>query len=208
MSAVVGVILAGGLARRMGGGDKCLIELAGRPLLSWIVERLAPQVPDIVLNANGDPKRFASFGLPVVADTVPDFAGPLAGILAAMEWARARDTSARWIASCAGDAPFLPRNLVEKFLDAQATERADLVCASSAGQPNPVCGLWCVDLIDDLRRALIDEHIHKVDAWTARYKLVTVEFAVDPIDPFFNINRPKDLAKAEALLASHNGRPV
>jgi molybdenum cofactor guanylyltransferase len=205
---VVGVILAGGLARRMGGGDKCLIELAGRPLLSWIIERVSPQVSRLILNANGEPERFARFGVPVVADTVPGFAGPLAGILAALEWTKANASGADWVASFAGDAPFVPSDIVARFLDAQRTNDAELVGAASGGQTNPVCGLWRVDLADDLRRALVDEDLHKIDVWTARYRLAIVEFGTKPIDPFFNINRPEDLAKAEALAGSRSGTPA
>lgn len=205
---MVGVILAGGLARRMGGGDKCLSPLGGRPLLSWIIERFSLQVGHLILNANGDAKRFGLFGVPVIADSVPDFAGPLAGILAALEWTRENLPDVRWVASCAGDAPFVPRDLVARFLTAQGADDGDLVCAASGGLINPVCGLWKVDLAQDLRRALVDERLHKVDLWTARYKLAVVDFATEPVDPFFNINRPEDLAIAEALLASRNGKPV
>jgi molybdopterin-guanine dinucleotide biosynthesis protein A len=208
VTEVVGVILAGGLARRMGGGDKCMIELGGRPLLTWIIERFAPQVSSLILNANGDPARFASIDLPVISDTVPDFAGPLAGILAAMDWTKTHFPQVRWIASCAGDAPFLPLNLVTRFLTAQAAGQTHLVSATSGGQINPVCGLWSVDLADDLRRALTEDKLHQVSAWTSRHRHATVEFPSDPIDPFFNINRPEDLATAEALLASHSGRPA
>lgn len=208
MTDVIGVVLAGGLARRMGGGDKCLIELAGRPLLSWIIERASPQVSRLILNANGDSSRFARFGVPVVADTVPDFAGPLAGILAALEWTEMNAPDAQWVASFAGDAPFVPSDIVEKFLDAQRSNNAELVGATSGGQTNPVCGLWSVGLAGDLRRALVDEDLHKIDAWTARYRFALVDFPTEPIDPFFNINRPEDLAKAEALAKSHSGTPA
>jgi molybdenum cofactor guanylyltransferase len=205
---VAGVILAGGLARRMGGGDKCLVELSGRPLLSWIIERVRPQVSQLILNANGDPTRFMPFGLPVIADTVPNFAGPLAGILAALEWAKANAPDIHWVASFAGDAPFVPPDIAARFLEAQRANNAELVGASSGGQTNPVCGLWSVDLAGDLRGALVDEDLHKIDAWTARYRFALVDFPTDPIDPFFNINRPEDLAKAEALAKSRNGTPV
>ena len=208
MTDVVGVILAGGLARRMGGGDKCLIELNGRPLLSWIIERVSPQVSQLILNANGDPGRFARFGLPIVADTVPDFAGPLAGILSALEWVKVNAPETRWVASFAGDAPFVPADIVRRFVEAQQTHDAQLVGAASGGQTNPVCGLWRVDLADELRRALVEEDLHKIDAWTARYRFALVEFPAEPVDPFFNINRPEDLAKAEALVASRSGTPA
>jgi molybdenum cofactor guanylyltransferase len=198
---IAGVILAGGQSRRMGGGDKCLRLLGGRPLLAHIIERAAPQVAALVLNANGDPTRFQAFGLPVVADSVPDFAGPLAGILAGLDWAAAHAPQCSYIASFAGDAPFFPRDLVARCLAAIRADSADLACATSGGQAHPVFGLWRVDLRDDLRRALVEEQLHKVDRWTARYRLVQVDFPASPVDPFFNANRPEDLAAAERLLA-------
>jgi molybdenum cofactor guanylyltransferase len=201
MSNVAGVILAGGLSRRMGGGDKCLRPVRGKPLLAHIIERARPQVSALVLNANGDPARFASFGLPVVADSIEGFAGPLAGILAGLDWVATNAPRCAYVASFAGDAPFLPVDLVDRFLAAMEREHADLACATSGGQAHPVFGLWRVDLREDLRRALVDEQLHKVDRWTARHKLVQVDFPAAPVDPFFNANHPEDLAEAERLLA-------
>ncbi len=198
---VTGVILAGGQSRRMGGGDKCLRALGGRPILARIIERARPQVQALVLNANGDPARFASFALPVIADSVEGFVGPLGGILAGLDWAAANAPQGRWVASFAGDAPFLPGDLVARFLAAVEREGADLAVATSGGQAHPVFGLWRVELREDLRRALVEEQIYKVDRWTARYKLAAVEFPATPVDPFFNANRPEDLAEAERLLA-------
>ncbi|MCC6467311.1 MAG: molybdenum cofactor guanylyltransferase MobA [Alphaproteobacteria bacterium] len=200
-SRVVGVILAGGQSRRMGGGDKCLRPLGATTILQHVIDRARPQVARLVLNANGDPRRFAAYGLPVVADSVPDFAGPLAGILAGLDWAASQAPDAAWVASFAGDAPFLPRDLVKRMAAAVAKDAADLTCARSDGQAHPVVGLWPMRLRDDLRRALVEEGLHKVDAWTGRHRLVAVDFAVDPVDPFFNANRPEDLAEAERLLA-------
>lgn len=200
--AIVGVVLAGGLSRRMGGGDKCLRPLAGKPILAHIIERARPQVATLILNANGDGTRFASFGLPVVPDVVEGFAGPLAGILTGLEWARRSVPRCRWVASFASDAPFLPRDLVARMLRAVADQGADLACAASGGQAHPVFGLWRVALADDLRRALTIEGIHKVDQWTARHRLAEVEFATAPFDPFFNANRPEDLDAAEQILAA------
>ena len=191
------MILAGGLARRMGGGDKPLRELGGRPLLAHAIERLAPQVDALAINANGDPARFAAFNLPVIADSVVGFAGPLAGVLAGMDWAAARDPACRWLVSVAGDAPFFPRDLVVRLRAAGAA----LACALAGGRAHPVFGLWAVDLREDLRRALEVEGLRKVDSWTSRHGLVTVEFAIGAVDPFFNANRPEDLAEAERLLA-------
>ena len=160
----------------MGGGDKCLRPLGGRPILAHVIERARAQVDTLVLNANGDPARFAAFGLPVVADTVPGFAGPLAGILTGLEWAAAHRPDAPWLLSIATDTPFFPRDLAARLLAAVAAEGAELACAASAGQAHPVFGLWPVALAAELRRALVEEGMRKIDAWTARYRLATVEF--------------------------------
>lgn len=197
---VIGVLLAGGQARRMGGGDKCLRHLAEKPILAHVVERVRPQVKDLVLNANGDPARFAEFGLPVISDVIDGFAGPLAGVLTGMEWTRSHRPECPWILTIATDTPFLPSNLSTKLIDALEQEKADLACAQSDGRSHPVFGLWPVKLADDLRRAMVDEDIRKVDRFTSRYKLVGVEFPVEPYDPFFNTNRPEDLIEAERLL--------
>ncbi|HEX6979923.1 MAG TPA: molybdenum cofactor guanylyltransferase MobA [Alphaproteobacteria bacterium] len=197
---IAGVILAGGLSRRMGGGDKCLRPLGGRPILAHIIERVGPQVETLAINANGDPGRFSAFGLPVVADVVEGYAGPLAGILTGMEWVTRHAPHCSWVASFASDAPFVPRDLVARMFEAIVGEGADLACAASGGQVHPVFGVWRVDLAPDLRRALIEEKIHKVDRWTSRYRLAVVEFAAEPFDPFFNANRPEDLAEAARLL--------
>ncbi|OYD81892.1 molybdenum cofactor guanylyltransferase MobA [Azospirillum brasilense] len=199
---VAGVLLAGGLSRRMGGGDKSLRTLGGRSILERIVATVRPQVGPLVLNANGDPARFAAFGLPVAADVVEGFAGPLAGVLTGMEWARANAPQCRWLASFATDAPFIPDDLVARLVAAVEREGADLACARSDGQEHPVFGLWRVDLADDLRRAMVEEDMRKVDAWTARHRLAIADFATDPVDPFFNTNRPDDLAEAERLMAA------
>jgi molybdopterin-guanine dinucleotide biosynthesis protein A len=194
------VLLAGGQARRMGGGDKCLRQLGTRTILEHVIERARPQVAALVLNANGDPDRFAAFGLPVAADVVQGFAGPLAGVLTGMEWTRARRPDCPWIATIATDTPFFPTNLVERLLAAVESARADLACAVSGGRAHPVFGLWPVRLADDLRGAVVNEGIRKVDVWTGRYRLIEVDFPIEPIDPFFNTNRPEDLAQAERLL--------
>ena len=197
---VVGVLLAGGQSRRMGGGDKTLRVLDGVSLLERVIARLQPQVDALVLNANGDPARFAEFALPVVADSIPDFAGPLAGVLAGLDWAAVHRPDCAFIASVATDAPFLPVDLVARLTAAHKAAEADLACAASAGRAHPVVGLWPLRLREDLRRAIVDDRIRKVDEWTARHRLVTVPFADRPIDPFFNANRPEDLEAAAELL--------
>jgi molybdenum cofactor guanylyltransferase len=201
MTGIVGVVLAGGLARRMGGGDKGLIELEGRPILDHVLERLAPQVDRIIINANGEPARLAGYGLPIVPDSVEGFAGPLAGVLAGMEWAARECPDANWIVTAATDTPFSPRDLVERLQQAVADERADMACAASGGRNHPVFGLWPVVLGLDLRRAMTVEDIRKVDAWTARHRLAVASFSDQPYDPFFNVNRPDDVIEAERIAA-------
>ena len=199
-SDIAGVLLAGGQSRRMGGGDKCLRDLGGRPLLARIIERAAPQTGHLMLNANGDGSRFEAFGLPVVADVVDGFAGPLAGVLTGLEWAAEHAPGRGWVASFACDAPFLPRDLVARLAAAIEDQNADMACARSNGRDHPVFGLWPVRLAADLRYALVDEDIRKVDVWTARYRLAHAEFDGSEIDPFFNVNRPDDFATAETIL--------
>ncbi len=197
---IAGVLLAGGLSRRMGGGDKTLKTLAGRPVLDHVVARAKPQVAALVLNANGDPARFARYDLPVVPDPVDGFVGPLAGVLAGLEWARAHVPHCLWVTSFATDAPCLPRDLVARLSFTVTAHGADMACAISAGQDHPVFGLWPVRLAGELRRALAEEGVRKVDVWTARYRLAKVPFATEPVDPFFNANTPEDLAEAERLM--------
>jgi molybdopterin-guanine dinucleotide biosynthesis protein A len=197
---IIGLLLAGGQSRRMGGGDKALRLIAGQTLLDRVILRVRAQVAALVLNANGDPKRFARFNLPVVADSIEGFAGPLAGILAGLDWIAANRPDCGLLVSLATDAPFLPEDLVARLVEGMEREGAELACAASGGQPHPVIGLWPVHLRDELRRAVTLEGIRKVDVWTARYRLATVEFPIATIDPFFNANRPEDLDRAAALL--------
>lgn len=201
LGPVAGVLLAGGQSRRMGGGDKCLRSLGGLPILARIIETVAPQVSRLVINANGDPDRFASFGVPVAADTVDGYAGPLAGVLTGMEWVAANAPECDWIATFATDAPFLPDDLVERLCEAVSNGTADMACALSNGRRHPVFGLWPVALSAELRRELVVRGVRKVDDWTDGYNRREVEFAVDAIDPFFNVNRPEDLVAAESYLA-------
>lgn len=197
MNSILGVALAGGLARRMGGGDKPLRQLGGRPLLDHVLERLTPQVARIAINANGDPARFATYGLPVIPDGLPDHPGPLAGILAALDWA-AREGFAD-IASVPGDSPFIPHDLVARLTAARTAAGVPLACARSGGWAHPPIGLWPVTLRNALREALLGGE-RKIDRWTAQHGIAEVEWPVDPVDPFFNANTPEDLAEAEILL--------
>lgn len=184
----------------MGGGDKCLLKIAGRSILDHILERLRPQANRIILNANGDPDRFAAFGLPVIPDTVTGFAGPLAGVLAGMEWTRKNAPTITDIVTIPCDGPFIPRDFIARMRAGRDQAAADIACAASLGRACPVAGLWPVRLANDLRFALTAEHIHKVDVWTARYSLVQIPFEADPVDPFFNANEPEDLVTAARLL--------
>ncbi len=204
---VLGVLLAGGLARRLGGGDKCLRELAGRPILGHIIERVQGQVDRLILNANGEASRFDGFGLAVVRDVLEGHPGPLAGILTAMEWAQANAPGVAWIASFPTDAPFLPDDLVERLLDAALAERVPLACARSAGRTHPVIGLWRAGLAGDLRRAMTEDGMRKIDLWTGPHGIAEVTWEATRLDPFFNVNRPEDLAEAERLLEAQTIPP-
>ena len=196
---IPGVVLAGGLARRMGGGDKPLREIAGQTILARVVARLEPQCEGLLLSANGDPLRFASLGLPVIADDVKDHPGPLAGILAGLDWAAAHRPNARWTLTAPGDCPFLPRDLVARLRQAVSVEGAELAVAASQGRSHPVIGLWRVALRGALREALVVEGLRKVESWTARFGVATVAWPAEPVDPFFNVNTGEDLVKAERL---------
>lgn len=200
---VSGVLLAGGLGRRMGGGDKPLRILGGQVILDLVLERASAQVVELVLNINGDKERFSHYGLPMAADVIEGYAGPLAGILTGMEWSKTHVPDAEWMASFATDAPFFPLDLVDRLIGAVAGKGADMACAETRGRTHPVFALWPVRLADELRNAMINEDMRKIDRWTARYNILHVNFD-DPgqedeqgIDPFFNINRPEDLAQAE-----------
>ncbi len=199
---VTGLLLAGGLARRMGGGDKPLKILGDRPLLDHVIERARPQVDRLVLNVNGDPERFAGYGLPVAVDVIDGHAGPLAGILTGLEWMASEWPDCFWLASFATDAPFFPTDMVQELTIAADAANADIACARSGGRTHPVFALWSAALADDLRHALVDEDMRKIDRWTARHRIVHVDFKPDNRgrDPFFNINRPEDLAEAEGVL--------
>ena len=200
-AATLGVIHAGGLARRMGGGDKGLRVIGGQTLLARVAGRLASQCADVILNANGDPARLAFLGLPVVADDIEGFVGPLAGLLAALDWAAAQRPAIAWVASAPGDCPFLPRDLVGRLHAARRERGAQLAAAASGGRAHPVVGLWPTALREALRRALTVENCRKVGRWTGRYRLATAVWPDDPFDPFFNVNTTQDLAEAERLVA-------
>ena len=204
-SQVTGVLLAGGLSRRIGGGDKGLLELAGRPMLGHVLCRLGAQVGRLVINANGDPARFGAFGLPVVPDTIGGFAGPLAGVLAGMRWSAANAPDARWIVTAAGDAPLLPSDLVARLMQAVASRPNAIALAQSCGELHPVIGLWPIALAQDLEEQLRNG-VRKVLHWTDRHGTVPVPFPMVRVcsldlDPFFNANTPQELTQLRGLIA-------
>jgi len=200
-----GLVLAGGLARRMGGGDKARIEIGGVSILDRVLATLSAQCPGIVINANGDPERFADTGLTVVADSVPDFAGPLAGILAGLDWLAEQKNGIEWIVSVPGDCPFLPDDLVERLHQARRKmgTGVPLACARSGEWRHPVVGLWSLALREDLRKALVEDDMRKIEVWTARHGVAIADWPDQPIDPFFNVNTPDDAAQAQALADLH-----
>jgi len=201
----LGLVLAGGLARRMGGGDKARITIGGATILQRVLACLTPQCARVIINANGDPARFADARLPVVADSVPDFAGPLVGILAGLDWAAANAPQCEWLASVPGDCPFLPRDLVMRLHEVRIAAGTPLACARSGEWRHPVVALWPVSLREDLRRALVDEGLRKIKIWTARHGVAVADWPADPVDPFFNVNTPEDAARARAIALQFGG---
>lgn len=196
--------MAGGQSSRMGGGDKPLIKLGDETVLSRIHRLIAPQLDHIIINANGDGARFNDFGLPVIADVLPGHPGPLAGILTAMDWAATHCPQVSHILSLPGDAPFMPKDLLNKLDEALKDHQADIVCARSGSQVHPIVALWSCDLRDQLHHALVVEDLHKIRAWTARFKLIEVSWSCEPYDPFFNMNSPEDVVEAEQIRLKHS----
>lgn len=199
---IVGVILAGGKSSRMGGGDKSLLDLGGKTVLSRVIARLGAQVDTIVLNANGDAARFDDYGLPVVPDSIEGFAGPLAGVLAGMDWAH--EQGADYILTVAADTPFFPDHLLVGLQMAKESESTPLVMAVTPDPErkfarHPTFGLWSVDLREDLRQAL-DDGVRKVVQWTKPHGCAEIVFDFDDGDPFFNVNTPEDMIVAQGML--------
>lgn len=194
---LIGVVLAGGLSRRMGEQEKSLLELGGKPIISHVIERLKSQTSNILINANGDPARFSRFGLPVQADTVEGFAGPLAGILAGMRWCETNAQNCKYVLSVASDTPFFPNSLAEKLLAEIPKDQDAIALASSDNRRHPVFGLWSISLADDLHKFLADEENRKVMLFVERYPNCIVDFEFETSDPFFNVNTPEDLVVAQ-----------
>ncbi|MFW5834715.1 MAG: molybdenum cofactor guanylyltransferase MobA [Pseudomonadota bacterium] len=197
----IGLVLAGGRARRLGGHDKAFVELGGRPLLDWVCRAIRPQCDRLLIGANGDPARFAEFPLPVVPDVIAGQPGPLAGILSGLVWLRAQAPATRWLLTVPVDTPFLPADLVARLHAARAAAQRPLARACSGSRAHHVVGLWSVDLVDDLARALGEHDVRRVEAWAAAHRPAEAVFDTWPIDPFCNVNTPADLEAAEATLA-------
>lgn len=202
----LGLVLAGGLARRMGGGDKARIEIGGVTILDRVLATLSAQVTGIIINANGDPARFADTGCSVVPDNVEGYPGPLAGILAGLDWLAAQDNGIEWMVSVPGDCPFLPDDLVERLHAARRAMGAGvpLACARSGEWRHPVVGLWPLALRADLRKALVEEDLRKIEVWTARHGVAIANWPDQPIDPFFNVNTPEDAERATRIALQHS----
>ncbi|MBM1169723.1 molybdenum cofactor guanylyltransferase MobA [Microvirga arabica] len=195
----LGVVLAGGLSRRMGGNDKALLPLAGRSLVEHATERLAPQCESVILNANGDPCRFSRMTLPIVPDSIPDYLGPLAGILAALEWSATHRPDIDWVVSAPADTPFIPHDLVLRLHEAFNETRKLIACATSGSQAHFAVGLWPVSLRHDLRQALVNQGTRSIRDWISRHDHAEASWPIAPVDPFFNINTSEDLRHAEIL---------
>ncbi len=202
----LGLVLAGGLARRMGGGDKARIEIGGVTILDRVLATLSAQTTGIIINANGDPKRFADTGCAVVPDNVEGYPGPLAGILAGLDWLAAQNNGVEWMVSVPGDCPFLPDDLVERLHEARREMGAGvpLACARSGEWRHPVVGLWPLALRGNLRKALVQDDLRKIEVWTARHGIAIADWPVEPIDPFFNVNTKEDAAEAERIALQHS----
>jgi len=199
----LGLILAGGLARRMGGGDKARTRIGGATILERVLKRLQPQCSRTILNANGDTTRFADTGLTVVSDNVADFAGPLAGVLAGLDWAAENAPDQEWLVSVPGDCPFLPADLLLRLHEARREAGTPLACARSGEWRHPTVALWPVALREDLRHALVTEGLRKIEVWTGRHGVALAHWPAAPIDPFMNVNTPDDAARAEAIAAQY-----
>jgi len=203
---VAGVVLAGGKSKRMGGQPKSLLEVGGKTLLEMVKARARPQVGSLMLNVNGDRTPYLRFGLPMMADSIEDFAGPLAGILTALEWARDGQPGVEWVVSFPVDIPLIPMDLVSGLRNTIRNTDADMACAASGGQVHPVVGIWPVRVAEELREALQKEGVRQVDEFTDRYRLAFAEWAGGDADPFLNINTKSDVKTLEERLGLPTGK--
>lgn len=199
-SQIAGVIISGGRSRRWGGGDKFMAELAGKTLLRHVTDRVRDQVRVLILNTNSATERYQDLNLPVVPDVVPVDRGPLAGVLTGLDWTRENLPGIPWVLTVPSDAPFLPTDLAGRLLAGCQDGAADMACAASGGRTHPVIGLWPVALCDQLRKSLMIDDVRKIDAWTSGFRVARVDWPVEPVDPFFNVNTRDDLTKAAEII--------
>jgi molybdenum cofactor guanylyltransferase len=197
------VVLAGGLARRIGGGDKGALRIGDSSILERIFARLTPQCGRVILNVNGDPAPFVRQGLAIAADSIPGHPGPLAGVVAGLDWVARHAPAVDWLVSTPSDCPFLPGDLVERLHRARVAAGTPLACASSAQKRHHVVALWALRLREELRHSVVAEGIRKVEQWTERQGVAVADWPVTPVDPFFNVNTPADLAEARRLAARY-----
>lgn len=195
---MLGVLLSGGLSRRMGGEDKALVSIAGQTLVQTTLSRLNPQVSDVLLNTNRDCDFFADLGVEIRADSLDGFLGPLAGVLTGMEWARSKAGEDALILTAAVDCPLFPLDLGQRLLSILSGER-DIAVARSGGRIHPVFGLWRVRLAYDLRRHLSDGGNRKMMDWIMARNPAFADWPAAPADPFMNINTPQDLKDLASL---------
>jgi molybdopterin-guanine dinucleotide biosynthesis protein A len=198
---VIGLILAGGQARRMGGADKAFLKLGGETLIARAIARARPQADELMINANGDLKRFDGLGYEVIADRIGGFLGPLAGILSGFEWMRANRPNARWLASFACDCPFFPADMVKRLVAEAQVRDVPIAIAASGERHHPVFAVWSASLPVTSESVLHGEGLRKMDDFVARFPNTRVVFPSAPVDPFFNINAPDDLVRAEKILS-------
>jgi molybdenum cofactor guanylyltransferase len=203
--AVIGIVLAGGRGKRLGQGEKCLCRLGDRTLLERAVRRAALQTPTLLLSFNGDARQLPALGLPVLPDSVPGFAGPLAGVLAGLEYLATHHADARWLASFACDSPWFPRDLVERLRQAAERDDCAVAVARSGGRMHPVFALWSRQLVRELRDALQVHGVRKAGEFLRAQRHVGVDWPEAPCDPFFNINTSRDLELAETWLDAGEG---
>ena len=201
---IAGVILAGGLSTRMGGGNKCLLKIGKKTMLDYVIARASRQVSKLSINVNGENSAFESYNLPLIQDSVKGYVGPLGGILSGIEWAKKNFKEIKFVASFASDAPLFPENLIQRMGEMIQKNNANIAYAKSGTRTHPVFGLWSVDLMEDLKSALINDGVRKIDSWAKNYSLIEVPFTINDIDPFINVNKPEDLIKINKIFKENN----
>tara|TARA_B100001123_G_C15045653_1_gene921381 strand:- start:165 stop:785 length:621 start_codon:yes stop_codon:yes gene_type:complete len=199
MEKITGCILVGGQSLRMGGGIKSLKQINNESILERVINRSKTQVKYLSINSNSDEKKLIKFLLPIFSDVIKGFLGPLAGIHAALNWAKKNNPQHEWVATFAGDTPFFPNDIVKRLYEEAIKKNKKIIIPKSGGRNHPVFGLWHISLEDDLAISLKKNNARKIDHWAKKYFFGTVDFKYKNYDPFFNINTPEDLIKAEEI---------